>query len=226
MLEHLLKKQPEYYEASLLLGDILCEQEKYKEALNVYSNALKYRPNDYELYYNLGIAYTSLNDFQNAKSSYEKAAQINAILYKAHYNLGQVALIFNELEEAEKYFLESIKGEEVEAMSYYQLARIYMLKGENDKAINYINLAIELDFSIKELFDNDPIFIPIRVYMTITQDIGEVENKKSLSVKEKKNNEHLDRTYYLVGKLGYDVKRNVKQVEIERDAGREREIEE
>ena len=44
----------------------------YKEAVNIYQNALRYNPTSYELNYNLGIAYTMLNDFQNAKICYEK----------------------------------------------------------------------------------------------------------------------------------------------------------
>ena len=79
MLNNLLSKKPDYINASILLGDILCEKEMYKEALNIYTNALKYSPNNYDLYYNMGMVYTMLNDFQNAKVCYEKAATINSL---------------------------------------------------------------------------------------------------------------------------------------------------
>lgn len=39
----------------------------YKEAVNVYQNALKFNPLSFDLNYNLGIAYTMLNDFQMQK---------------------------------------------------------------------------------------------------------------------------------------------------------------
>ena len=65
------------------MGDILNKKQNYKEAVQVYMNALKYRPADYELYYNLGMTYTLLNDFSKAKECYEKAAQINTLLYHA-----------------------------------------------------------------------------------------------------------------------------------------------
>ena len=67
MLENLLKSKPDYYEASILLGDILCSEERFKEAISVYSEALRYTPNDFDLYYNLGIVYTRVSDFQMAK---------------------------------------------------------------------------------------------------------------------------------------------------------------
>ena len=109
MLNNLLQNKPEYYNASLLLGELLCEQERFKEAVSVYNDALKYKPADFELYYSLGIAYTRLNDFANAKDCYDKAASINHKLYGAKYNLGQIALIEEDLEEAEKHLTDESK---------------------------------------------------------------------------------------------------------------------
>ena len=67
MLENLVRTKPDCYEGSCLLGELLCEQERFKEAANVYNEALLYRPTDFDLYYNLGIVYTRLSDFQMAK---------------------------------------------------------------------------------------------------------------------------------------------------------------
>lgn len=39
MLNNLLSKKPEYYEASIILGDLLIEQKSYKEAAMVYMDA-------------------------------------------------------------------------------------------------------------------------------------------------------------------------------------------
>ena len=41
MLNNLVKNKPDCYEASVLLGELLCEQERFKEAANVYHEALK-----------------------------------------------------------------------------------------------------------------------------------------------------------------------------------------
>ena len=56
MLTNLLSKKPDYIEATVALGDILIEQENYKEAVNIYIEALKYSPTSYDLNYSLGIA--------------------------------------------------------------------------------------------------------------------------------------------------------------------------
>lgn len=228
----LLKKKPDYYEASLILADILNSKQEYKEAVQVYMSALKYRPADYDLYYNLGMTYTMLNDFAKAKECYEKAAQINSELYHAKYSLGQLNLLYGDLEESEKYFMECIDAEEVEAEAYYYLARIAMIKGETDKAKNYANIAIEEKPTIYEKMADENIFMPIIDEVNkpkINIDNKKKNKKKLLSKKEILIDMHLDNTCKLVGKLNNNdiemienVKRNKEQqLNIEQDRQRE-----
>jgi len=222
MLENLLRNKPDYTNASCLLGDILCEQDSFKEAINVYTDALKYSEHNYELYYGLGMAYTRLNDFQNAKICYDKAATINSELYYAKYNLGQIALVFRDIEMAEKYFTECIYSEELEAMAYFELSKIYMLKGERDKAITFVNKSIELDISFKHKADEEPIFIPIKAYIVLPTDTSEQkEAKKKLKKKIRKNIDYLEKTYLVVEnlnikELGRKVEKREKQKEDEK----------
>lgn len=226
----LLKKRPDYYEASMILADILNSKQEYKEAVQVYMAALKYRPADYDLYYNLGMTYTMINDFAKAKECYEKAARINSTLYHARYSLGQLNLLYGDLEEAEKYFMECIDAEEVEAGAYYYLARIAMIKGETDKAKNYANIAIEENPTIYEKMAEENIFMPIidEVNKPKINVEGKKKNKKKLlSKKEILIDMHLDNTCKLVGKLNNNdiemienVKRTKKQ-EINYDQDRQ-----
>jgi len=223
MLNSLLNKKPDYIDATMLLGDILCNQEMYKEALNVYTNGLKHTPNSYDLYYNMGIVYTMLNDFQNAKICYEKAATINSLLYHAYYNLGQINLIEMDLDEAEKYFTKCLENEEQEPDAYYKLGKIYMLRGDHDNAVKFVNLAIELDNSYIKVANQEPIFIPVKskFQIPIVDEEDIQPKKKNLTKKEKKALEHLDKTYNVVGKLNiHKLKPKVQ----EKDKDREREI--
>lgn len=213
MLNNLLSKKPEYINATMLLGDILSIQERYKEALNVYTNGLKYSPDNYDLYYSMGIVYTMLNDFQNAKICYEKAETINTLLYHAYYSLGQINLIEMELEEAEKYFTKCIEDKEQEPDAYYKLGKIYMLRGDHDNAVKFVNLAIELEHNYIKIANQEPIFIPIKSKFQIPiideEDIKPRET--SHTKKELRAREHLDNTYNVVGKLNiYKLKPNSK----------------
>ena len=211
MLYNLLNKKPEMTEASMLLGEILIENEMYKEAVNIYQDALRFDQVNYDLYYNLGIAYTMLNDFQNAKTCYEKAAMINSLLHNAKYSLAEIALIYKDLEEAEKRFLEILDDEELSADGYYELAKIYLIKGDKETAIKYINTAIDSNSKkIVEKVKKDPIFIPIMAKISIPFNLEEpnFENKENrLKEKEIKVKEHLEEMSELTRNLSYnDIK--------------------
>ena len=219
MLYSLLNKKPEITDASILLGEILIENEMYKEAVNVYQDALKYDQVNYDLYYNLGIAYTMLNDFQNAKTCYEKAAEINSLIYNAKYSLAEIALIYKDLEEAERRFLEAIEDEELSADGYYELSKIYLIKGDKETAIKYINTAIDsTSKKIVPKVKKDPIFIPIMAKISIPFNLEEPnleEMEKRLKEKEVKAKEHLEEMSELTRNLSYNdinlLKRNSTQ---------------
>lgn len=221
MLNNLLSKKPDYLNATMLLGDILSNQERYKEALNVYTAGLKYSPNNYDLYYNMGIVYTMLNDFPNAKVCYEKAATINSLMYNACYNLGQINLIEMDLEEAEKFFTKCTESKEHESEAYYKLGKIYMLRGDHDNAVKFVNLAIELDNNLIKVANQEPIFIPVKSKFQMPlideEDIKPRETK--LTEKERKVKDHLDKTSIVTEKLNlFKLKPNIRrQEEIEND---------
>ena len=221
MLETLLKNKPKCYEASILLGEIYCSQEKFKEAVRVYSEAIIYRPNDFELYYNLGIAYTRLSDFQMAKEMYERAAELNHKLYVAHYNLGLISFIQKDYDMAEKYFSESM-CEELEAKSYYQLAKVYVMRGENDKAIHFLNKSIELDETLLEKASKEKCFESIRNYITVSvkmeekSESGSYENideskEKGLSLSEIKAIDYLENTVDIVENMKHNTKESIER---------------
>lgn len=214
MLNNLIHIKPDYFKASELLGRLLCEQENFKEAINVYMNALRYNKEEsFEIYYNLGIAYTRLNDFQNAKDYYEKAAAINALNYKGYYNLGLISMLYDDLDEAEKFFIEGMNVEDTEPECCYQLARIYLMRGEKERAINYLDRAINLDTSFAKRASKDPVFITIERYIPKT--INEIKRKKISMVKaEILAKEHLEETYALVGKIS---KNDLKNMNINKD---------
>lgn len=225
MLQNLLAKKPDYLQATILLGDIYCDLEQYKEALNTYSSGLKYSPNDYDLLYSMGIAYTMLNDFQNAKVCYEKAATINSLLYKAYYNIAEINLISNDLDDAEQYFTRTLEDKDLEADAYYNLGKIYMLRGDYDNAVKFVNLAIQLDNSYIKIVNNETIFIPVLSKLNIPAiDEEDIADKSvNLPLKDQKVKEHLEKMYDVVDMLNMAKTRTSRilkekqEQEIERD---------
>lgn len=207
MLSNLLKKKPDYEKATQLLGDILIQKEMYKEAVNIYQEALRYNPVSYDIHYNLGIVYTMLNDFENAKICYEQAAETNSLLYNAKYSLAEIALIYKEIDEAEKYFMQVIEDEELAPEGYYELAKIELIKGNKDTAIQYANTAIDANAKkIVPKIKKDPMFIPILARISIPFNIEETTEKQvqtKLQEKEVKAKEHLEEMFEITRQLSY-----------------------
>lgn len=212
MLFNLLSKKPDYYKATELLGNILLSKEMYKEAVNIYQDALKYNPLSFDLNYNLGIAYTMLNDFQNAKICYERAADINSLAYNSKYSLAEIALIYKELDEAEKYFMEALEEDQLAADSYFELAKISMIKDDKEKAIQFANIAIDIDAAkVVPKIKKDPIFIPVIARISIPFNINKSEEEKEIDDKENKFEEkeiiakkHLEDMSDITRNLSYD----------------------
>jgi len=217
ILQELLKKKPEWEDASILLGDIFYEQERFKEAVNIYLDAIQYHPENYDLYYNLGMVYTRLNDFKSAKEYYEKAAELNSLLYHAKYNLGQIALLYDEIEEAEQYFLECIQDEELEEDAYYYLAYIAMLKGEEERAVQYLNAAVDENPEIYDTIRKEIIFKIILNKVDKPSKNGTPKKKHiQPTKKEKQTMLHLKRTFELVENLNHNDIKAMKIIQTKR----------
>ena len=210
MLATLLSKKPDHVEATIALGDLLIEKEDFKEAVNVYTEALKLSPTSYDLNYNLGIVYTMLNDFQNAKMYYEKAAELNTIAYNTKYSLAEIAIIYKELEEAEKYLLQATEDEELCADAYLELAKIYLIKGDKEQAIKYANVAIQEEPKrIVEKIQKDVSFAVIMAKLSIpfNLEFEDEEKPKKLTKKELMAKKHLEEMVEITKKIGYnDIK--------------------
>ena len=200
MLQDLLKMKPDYLQATLLLGNILYDEERFKEAVSVYMSALRYNPTEYELYYSIAMAYTRLNDFPKAKEYYKRAAILNTYLFNGEYDLALIAMIQGELDEAERHLQKAAHQEDIEPLAYFYLAEIALLKEEDDKAINYINLALELDKKIENKIKQQPLFAKIQDKIRIPDEPSRKINI-CLSEREIKTNEYLEEMFNLVDSL-------------------------
>ncbi|GEM_PF-1555525 len=58
-------------------AEVLIEENKFREAVDVYSEIILVEPDDEAAYTNLGHAYMILGDFQRAKDAFQNALHIN-----------------------------------------------------------------------------------------------------------------------------------------------------
>jgi len=207
MLQILVKKRPEIYEATEMLGDLLIEKERFNEAIDLYTKALNYYPENYAIYYNLGIVYTRTNNFDMAKEYYEKAAELNSDFVNSRYRLGQIALLYRDIEGAEENFLSCLNAE-TEGEASFELSKIYVLKNQPERAAKYANRAIDFDPRYYEKIQNDPLLFSVKKDIIFPSE--EITPKENVfSPKEEMINEYLKDTYNLTKKI--DLKEAEKE---------------
>ena len=185
MLDNTLRIKPDYTPASELLAVVLCSQNKYDEAINVYKNAIKYDSENYQLYYSLGIVRTELRDFDEALNCYKKAIEIKDDLFEAYFSLGQIYLLKGELKDAEENFKKSALDPDIAGKAYYQLAKTYILNNDEIKAVNYIEYAIEIDPGYRYKADSEPLFKGIKDYLTGMHMVSQAQMKLEQEIDEK-----------------------------------------
>ncbi|WP_279616447.1 tetratricopeptide repeat protein [Caballeronia temeraria] len=94
-----LERAPDYTNASLNLGCILVESERFAEAIAVYQSALRYQPGDPILHFNIGVALEDSGRLRDALHSYRSCIELAPDFADAHFN---AARIHEELGEATK----------------------------------------------------------------------------------------------------------------------------
>jgi len=92
-----LERAPDYTDASLNLGGVLVDTERFDDAIAVYRDALRYRANDPVLLFNIGVALEDSGRFREALQSYEACIEHAPDFADAHFN---AARIYEELGEA------------------------------------------------------------------------------------------------------------------------------
>lgn len=191
-------------------GQIYIEQNEFKKAIEVYTNAVKHYPDKYEIYYNLGICYARINDFNIAKKCFQRTVEINDDMYLAYYRLGQIALLYRDFDMAEESFSKSLYNEK-EAKSYLELAKIHMMKNQKEKAVLAVTNAIKVDSSYYQIIEKEPVLFPIK--HLLSKPINEIKPEYTESQQELDIETYLNDTYNLTKNLNSKKEKHNKKIE-------------
>jgi predicted Zn-dependent protease len=93
-----------------LKGDILLHQEKYRDAINAYDNAIRKHDDYYDYYLGRGVAYSRLGDRSQARNDLEHSAELLPTAI-AMNELGKIALVQNDRQVAKQYFMEAAQAQ-------------------------------------------------------------------------------------------------------------------
>ena len=87
---HALALAPDFVEAYLNLGALLCENARCREAVQLYDRALRRLPGEALLHYNRAIALEDAGREGDALAAYDTALDLDRTLADAHYNAARL----------------------------------------------------------------------------------------------------------------------------------------
>lgn len=88
--------EPGHVDACVNLGALLCDLQRYEDALRLCEFALPRCPDSALLFFNYAIALEELGRLRAAALNYERSLQLEPDFADAHYNLGRLQELFGD----------------------------------------------------------------------------------------------------------------------------------
>lgn len=101
---HALALAPDYLDAYLNLGALLCEIKRCNEAVQLYEEAFPRCPTSALLHFNHAIALEDQGRLQESVESYESCLKVDPALADAHFNLGRLQEQLGDAQGALRHF--------------------------------------------------------------------------------------------------------------------------
>ncbi len=140
-----------YYE----IGQAYLTLGQKEKSIKAFKKAIDLQPEARESWWNLAMAYAVMNDVKNSDKTLEKLAEMGYDVYSprnikrfipvytSNKNIDKLIDLYTKLTEAEKY----------NAEWWAKLAALYKEKGDFDKAREAVNMAVDLDPSLRSQAD-------------------------------------------------------------------------
>ena len=143
-LERVASAYPGDFWVNVEMGNALCDQSKWGEAIGYYRTALALRPETVSLRYALGDLYLGLQRWDEAIAEYEQAVRLDPENAWCHNRLGFTLAWKGGGDEAIAQFREAIRIDADNGWSHYFLAIALENKGRLDEAVDEFREAARL----------------------------------------------------------------------------------
>lgn len=99
-----IRAAPDYVDAYLNLGCLLCEMERPAEAARLYADALSHLDSEPLLHFNLAVALEDLGRYADALASYDRCIALSPGLADAHFNAARLHQVLGDSQRAIRHF--------------------------------------------------------------------------------------------------------------------------
>ena len=127
------------------LGAALVVQQKFKESIEAFDNAIALKSGDTQLLVNKGGALYYLGEMHEAKVYYQKALDLNPEMMQAHIGMGAVLLVLGKYKKAITHFEVAKKNGPLDASLARNLGVAYMNIGRLRTAQSWLQKSIDMD---------------------------------------------------------------------------------
>jgi tetratricopeptide (TPR) repeat protein len=142
--EQALKIKPNYQEAWLSLGAVLCDKlQQYEEALICFDNALRINYLDDFAWYNRGNALEHLQRYEDALACYNIVLKFNPDDEAAWYSHGWILYELGDYDSAIASFDHALKLNPDDDSAWYNKACCHALQGNIPQAVMSLSEAIQ-----------------------------------------------------------------------------------
>jgi tetratricopeptide (TPR) repeat protein len=152
--ERVLDLDADNIEAHFQLGNIYYYQADYHKAIEYYTEVSLAEAFHYQAFFNLGNAYYVLRNFREAIYHYKQAFYIDPKNAEAYFSIALAHYYNNEIEKAKKMLLQYDELYSPIPKTYILLAKIYSLEKNTEKALIYLEKAITLDPTYRQIADD------------------------------------------------------------------------
>jgi tetratricopeptide (TPR) repeat protein len=136
-------------------GNLLFEEGKYDEALEIFEEFTEKYPEIYQVHLNIGSCYLEKGDLDKAEEEFklvldktlkthgdyksDKATSLRALT-----GMGELYIQKGDLEKGQEYFVKALEISPEDEVAAYNVGQIFFSNQRPDEAIKYYKLAIQI----------------------------------------------------------------------------------
>jgi tetratricopeptide (TPR) repeat protein len=136
-------------------GNLLMEEEKYDEALEIFEEFRAKYPEIYQVHLNIGNCHLNKGELDKAESEFklvlDKTMEMHgdyksdpATSLRAFTGLGELYIQKGNFEKAQEYFAQALEISPEDEVAAYNVGQIFFSNQRPDEAIKYYKLAIQI----------------------------------------------------------------------------------
>lgn len=136
-------------------GNILIQQGKYEEALELFNDFLEQYPKIYHVHLNIGSCYLNMGELDKAETEFQLVLdkvmenhgdykQDPQTSLRAFTGMGEVYVRKGDFNKAQEYFSKALDISPEDEIAAYNVGEVYFSHQKIDDAIRYFNMAVKI----------------------------------------------------------------------------------